>query len=42
MNGTWNAGDPIKVTVSYPYSVNIIGWAVKSGSLTSSTTMRRE
>jgi len=42
VNGTWNAGDPIKVTVSYPYSVNIIGWAVKSGSLTSSTTMRRE
>jgi Flp pilus assembly protein TadG len=42
VNGTWNAGDPIKVTVSYPYSVNIVGWAVKSGALTSSTTMRRE
>jgi Flp pilus assembly protein TadG len=41
-NGTWNAGDPITVTVTYPYSVNIIGWAVKSGTLTSSTTMRRE
>jgi Flp pilus assembly protein TadG len=41
-NGTWNAGDPIKVTVTYPYSVSILGWAVKSGNLTSSTTMRRE
>jgi Flp pilus assembly protein TadG len=42
VNGTWNAGDPIKVTVSYPYSVSLLGFAMKSGSLTSSTTMRRE
>jgi Flp pilus assembly protein TadG len=41
-NGTWNAGDPIKVTVSYPYSLNVLGMVVKSGSLESSTTMRRE
>ncbi len=41
-NGTWNAGDPIKVTVSYPYSLNVLGVVVKSGSLESSTVMRRE
>jgi Flp pilus assembly protein TadG len=41
-NGTWNAGDPIKVAVSYPYSLNVLGVVVKSGQLESSTTMRRE
>jgi Flp pilus assembly protein TadG len=41
-SGTWNQGDPIQVTVTYPYAVSILGWAVKSGSLTSSTVMRAE
>jgi Flp pilus assembly protein TadG len=41
-SGTWNQGDPIKVTVKYPYALTIIGWAAKSGFLTSTTVMRAE
>jgi Flp pilus assembly protein TadG len=40
--GTWNAQDPIKVTVRYPYDIKVLGMVVKSGYLESSTTMRRE
>jgi hypothetical protein len=32
----------VKVTASYPYSINIMGVVVSSGTLTSSTTMRVE
>jgi Flp pilus assembly protein TadG len=41
-SGTWNQGDPIEVTVKYPYALTILGWAAKSGFLTSSTVMRAE
>ncbi len=41
-SGTWNQGDPIQVSVTYPYAVSILGWAVKSGTLTSLTVMRAE
>jgi Flp pilus assembly protein TadG len=41
-NGTWNQGDPITVTTSYPYSISIFGWAVKSGYLQATATMRAE
>jgi Flp pilus assembly protein TadG len=41
-SGTWNQGDPIQVTVKYPYSLTILGWAAKSGFLTSTTVMRAE
>jgi Flp pilus assembly protein TadG len=40
--GTWNLGDPIQVTVTYPYSIAILGVAVKSGNLSSTTVMRAE
>jgi Flp pilus assembly protein TadG len=42
-NGTWGAGDPIKVTVQYPYSIDLLGAIpIKSGMLVAATTMRRE
>ena len=36
------AGEPIKVTVTYPYKVDLLGFAFKQGTLSASTTMRRE
>jgi Flp pilus assembly protein TadG len=30
-------GSDVTVTASYPYSVSILGWVVKSGTLTSTT-----
>jgi Flp pilus assembly protein TadG len=38
----WNAGSPVKVEVSYPYTIAIFGITVKTGYLTSSTTERIE
>jgi Flp pilus assembly protein TadG len=35
-------GSDVIVTASYPYSVNILGWVVKSGMLTSTTKERLE
>jgi Flp pilus assembly protein TadG len=36
------AGSSVTVTVSYPYSINLLGWVVSTGSLTSSMTDRLE
>lgn len=36
------AGSDVSVTASYPYSINILGWVVKSGNLTSTTHERLE
>lgn len=36
------AGSTVTVTVSYPYSINLLGWVVSSGNLTSSMTDRLE
>jgi Flp pilus assembly protein TadG len=36
------AGSSVTVTVSYPYSINLLGWVVSSGNLTSSMTDRLE
>lgn len=41
-SGSWAQGEPIKVTVTYPYKVDLLGFAFKQGTLTASTTMRRE
>jgi Flp pilus assembly protein TadG len=41
-SSTWNAGDGVTVTASYPYSISLLGIVVKSGSLTSTTTERVE
>jgi Flp pilus assembly protein TadG len=39
----WTAtGGTVTVTASYPYSINILGWTVKSGNLTSTTKERLE
>jgi Flp pilus assembly protein TadG len=41
-NNAYLQGGDVTVTASYPYSVNILGMVVSSGSLSSSTTMRIE
>jgi Flp pilus assembly protein TadG len=39
----WNTpGNEVTVTASYPYSINILGWTVKAGNLTSTTKERLE
>lgn len=39
----WNVpGSDVTVTASYPYSIDILGWTVKSGSLVSTTKERLE
>ena len=39
----WTApGSDVTVTASYPYSIDILGWVVKAGSLTSTTDERLE
>jgi Flp pilus assembly protein TadG len=35
-------GTEVTVTVTYPYSINILGWTVKAGDLTSTTKERLE
>ena len=35
-------GSDVTVTATYPYSLNILGWTVKSGLLTSTTKERLE
>ena len=37
-----HAGSTLQVTVTYPYSINVLGWAVASGNLTSTMTGRLE
>ena len=39
---TWAQGGDVTVTASYPYSINLLGFVVKSGLLTSQTTERVE
>jgi Flp pilus assembly protein TadG len=38
----WTSGQQVTVTASYPYSLDIVGMVVKSGTLTSSTKERVE
>ena len=35
VTSTWHAGDSVTVTATYPYTINIFGFSVKSGRLTS-------
>jgi len=42
VSGTWTAGGTVTVTATYPYSINLGGIVVKSGTLSSSTTERVE
>ena len=42
-NPTWNApGSDVTVTAKYPYSIDLLGWVVASGNLTSTMTDRIE
>ena len=38
----WQPGDSVTVQASYPYSINVLGWAVSSGNLQSTMTDRLE
>lgn len=38
----WQPGSDVTVTASYPYSINLLGWVVSAGNLTSKTTERVE
>lgn len=42
VNSTWQPGSDITVHATYPYSINLLGWVVSSGTLTSTTTERVE
>lgn len=39
---TWQKGDDVTITATYPYQVNLLGIVVASGNLTSETTERVE
>ena len=41
-SSTWDPGSDVTVTASYPYSISLLGIVVKSGSLTTKTTVRVE
>jgi len=38
----WTSGQNVTVTVTYPYSINLLGFVVASGTLKSATTVRME
>jgi Flp pilus assembly protein TadG len=38
----WKTGQTVTVTVTYPYSINLLGFVVASGTLKSATTVRME
>jgi len=41
-NNAYAQSSDVKVTATYPYSVNVMGVVISSGTLSSSTTMRVE
>jgi Flp pilus assembly protein TadG len=38
----WTTGQNVTVTVTYPYSIDLLGFVVASGTLKSATTVRME
>jgi len=38
----WEHGEDVTVEATYPYTINLLGWVVASGSLKSATTERVE
>ena len=42
VTSTWLAGDEVKVSASYPYTIKLLGKTIKSGRMTSTTTERVE
>ena len=42
VSSSWQHGEDVTVTATYPYSISLLGMVVKKGRLTSSTTERVE
>jgi Flp pilus assembly protein TadG len=42
VESTWEAGDEVVVSASYPYSIKVLGKTIKSGRMNSKTTERVE
>ena len=42
VESTWQPGEEVRVTATYPYSISLLGVIVKSGRLSSETTERVE
>jgi Flp pilus assembly protein TadG len=41
-SSSWTIGSDVTVTATYPYSISLLGWVVKSGNLTSTMKERVE
>jgi Flp pilus assembly protein TadG len=42
VQSSWNTGDQVKVTASYPYAIKLMGITIKAGRMNSTTTERVE
>ena len=42
VDSSWEQGEDVEVSASYPFEISLLGLVVKSGSLTSTTTERVE
>jgi len=42
VTSSWQQGEDVTVSASYPYDISLLGFVVKSGNLTSTTTERVE
>ena len=42
VESSWNPGDEVKVTASYPYKIKLLGVTIKEGRMNSTTTERVE
>ena len=42
VSSTWNAGDEVRVSASYPFAIKALGVTIKSGRMHSTTTERVE
>jgi Flp pilus assembly protein TadG len=40
VDSTWEAGDQVEVSASYPYAIKVLGVTIKSGRMHSTTTER--
>jgi hypothetical protein len=40
VESSWEAGDEVEVSASYPYSIKLLGMTIKSGRMNSTTTER--
>jgi Flp pilus assembly protein TadG len=42
VESSWTPGNEVRVTATYPYSISLMGWVVKSGRMSSMTVERVE